>query len=430
MLKAEAFSIDDLHPFHANPRIGEIDEIVASLKKHGQYRTIVVNKGTLTGRPLEILAGNHTWAAMKKLGWKTIDATVIDVDEKKAASIVLADNRIADLGTYDNKILEELLKSLDDLTGTGWTTNDLLDLSSDEPVMLTDPDDCPIIEENPICHSGDIIDLGDSRLYVGDSTDTEHVKKAFSEIADSGDCLWTDPPYGVSYQGKGKEKLTIANDGKEDLPDLLPSAFRTAAALLTAGAPAYIAYADMNRIVFEKSLLHAGFNLRQNLIWVKNAPVIGWSDYLPKHEPILFADSPYMDDSSPVLYGFSAGKRDGKLGRGGKYWYGDDKQTTVFNFPKPSRNKEHPTMKPVGLIQAMLKNSCPKGGLVIDIFGGSGSTLIAAYGLKMRAFLVELDPKYGDVICRRFEEHTGIIPIVNGEKRSFVKKKGEAEASG
>lgn len=178
------------------------------------------------------------------------------------------------------------------------------------------------------------------------------------------------------------------------------------------------------RLIFEQSMLDAGLLVRQNLIWVKNTMVMGRSDYHYKHEPILEGAVPDEEDAEhqPILYGFTPGGA-GRLGRGGPRWFGDNKPTTVFEFPKPSRNGEHPTMKPVELIEAMLKNSCPPGGLVLDLFGGSGSTMIAAHHMRARAALVELDPRYCDVICLRYQQHTGVLPIrlSTGEPQDFTR---------
>ncbi|OFS67551.1 DNA modification methylase [Trueperella sp. HMSC08H06] len=414
-METRSFPIGEVISYHRNPRRGDVDLIAASLKKRGQYRPIVVNKGTHTGRPFEILAGNHTWMAAKQLGWTEIHASVVDVDDESAREIVLADNRLADLGTYDEDVLAELLSQVDDLESVGFSDADLdALLGIDEPVSLTDPDDVPQAPEaaRTVCQAGDVIDLGGSRLFVGDATDLEAVRANAPGLAD---CVWTDPPYGVSYVGKTADALTIANDGAGDLPDLIPAAFKTMVACACPGAPVYIAHPDAERILFEESMASAGMVFRQNLIWVKNHMVLGRSDYHYKHEPILFG---YIPDHEPVLYGFTEGGK-GRLGRGGERWYGDHKQTTVFNVAKPKRNGEHPTMKPVELIEAMLVNSCPRGGLVLDVFGGSGSTLIAAYRLSMRAYLVELDPVYADVIVKRWAAHTGRTPTRGGEPLIF-----------
>lgn len=200
----------------------------------------------------------------------------------------------------------------------------------------------------------------------------------------------------------------------------MDAAFGVVVSVCRAGAPVYVAHADTERVTFEEAMRGAGLLLRQNLVWVKNALVLGRSDYHYQHEPILEAEVPDPGpEHEPVLYGFTAGGS-GRLGRGGPRWHGDNKQSTVFVYKKPARNADHPTMKPVGLIAQMLHNSCPPGGVVFDPFAGSGSTLIAAQGRGMRAYCVELDPRYADVVIRRFEEHTGVVPTLDGREVSFA----------
>ncbi len=361
VLETKMMPMGDLVGYHRNPRRGNVDLIARSLEKRGQYRPIVVNRGTKTGRQNEILAGNHTWMAARQLGWSQINVSIVDVDDDSAREIVLADNRLADLGSYDDDVLAELLTQVDDLESVGYTDAELVELfGDDEPVSLTDPDDAPevLADRSTVCQVGDVIDLGDSRLYVGDATDTAAVKANAPGLAD---CIWTDPPYGVNYVGGTKQKLKIKNDMAEDLPDLLGGAFRTLIECSRPGAPVYVAHADTERVTFQEAMEKSGIIVRQNLVWVKNSLVLGRSDYHYQHEPILFGASPYEDDHEPVLYGFTGGG-EGRLGRGGPHWYGDNKQTTVFNVDKPKRNGEHPTMKPVELIERMLINSCPPGG--------------------------------------------------------------------
>ena len=409
-----AVPIDDVHPYEHNPRRGDLEALTASLKVNGQYRPIVANR-----RTGDVLAGNHTWQAAKALGWDAIAVSWVDVDDEEAARIVLVDNRTNDLATYDDTALADLLSTLPNLDGTGYDDAFLAALlaGEDEPVALTDPDQpgsLPAAE--PVSVAGDVWRLGSSRLLVGDATDTAMVLEALA--GDRADCVWTDPPYGVSYTGKTADALTIQNDHGEDLPALLSGAFRTLADAAKPGAPVYVAYAETENVAFYEALVGAGLIVRQHLVWVKNTLVLGHADYQYKHEPIWEAQVPDAEpdaDVEPltheqVAYGFLPGGV-GRLGRGGPHWYGDNRQTTVFEVPKPPRNAEHPTMKPVALISAMIANSCPPGGLVMDTFAGSGSTLIAAYHSHMRAFLIELDPRYADAICRRFQEHTGIVPI-------------------
>lgn len=399
--------VDELQTFNGNPRQGDISAIVDSLRARGQYRPIVVNRGTHTGREMEVLAGNHTLAAARSIGWTHIDVGIVDVDDETAKGIVLADNRLADLGGYDEEALAALLSDLDDLTGTGYSEEDLNAIlaAQEIPVENTDRDDAPALPAgDTISVPGDVYELGPHRVWCGDSTDAAGV--AENLLHDGlADCVWTDPPYGVSYVGKTKDSLTIENDGAEGLAELLQGAMGTLVVSAVEGAPVYVAHADTERVTFETAMRDAGMLVRQNLVWVKNTLVMGRSDYHYKHEPIL--------------YGFTPGGT-GRLGRGGPRWYGDNKQTTVLEYSKPSQNSDHPTMKPVDLVIAMLKNSCPPGGKVLDLFGGSGSTLIAAHHLGAKARLVELDPRYVDVICRRWQAHTGVVPVRDGEEVSFL----------
>jgi DNA modification methylase len=202
--------------------------------------------------------------------------------------------------------------------------------------------------------------------------------------------LWTDPPYGVSYVGKSKRALTIKNDGPEGLTPLLIGALREADAGMASGARYYLAApAGPRETEFRLALKEVGWVIHQGLVWVKDSMVLGHSDYHYKHEPLL--------------YGWKPGE--GRVGRGnhnGTRWYGDHSQTSVFEIPRPKQSEEHPTMKPTMLVEACLLNSSKKGDVVIDAFGGSGTTLIACERLERRCAMIELDPAYVDVIRRRY----------------------------
>lgn len=422
-IEALAVPIDSLRPYEANPRRGNIDAIVRSLEVNGQYRPVVANR-----RTGEVLAGNHTWQAAKRLGWDRIAATFVDADDEQAARIVLVDNRTNDLAEYDEEALAALLGGLEDLDGSGYDAAFLAELlGADEPVALTDVDEAPALEETPsITRIGQIWKLGASRLLVGDSTHTDAVLEALD--GSLADCVWTDPPYGVNYSGAAG---SIANDSHDALPELLAGAFATVRAASRPGAPVYVAYAETEGVAFHRAMTEAGLLMRQHLVWVKNALVLGRSDYQYRHEPIFAAEVPDTEAGEVlrhegIAYGFTPGGK-GRLGRGGEHWFGDDKATTVFEVPKPPRNPDHPTMKPVELITEMLKNSLPPGGLVLDLFGGSGSTMIAAHHLRSRAMLVELDPRYADAICRRWQDHTGIMPVLEstGEAVDFARPSGK-----
>lgn len=271
-----------------------------------------------------------------------------------AHAFALADNRTAELGGYDDEALAEMISSVlsvdpDLLETTGWSEDDLaamLGTASELPPALADPDEAPPLRLEPTSVQGDVWRLGPHRLLCGDSTDIAAVEAML--VGERCDCMWTDPPYGVSYVGKTKEALTIENDGAEGLAELLAGAFAVATAALQPGAPVYVAHAaGPLSLEFSKAFLEAGWLLRQTLIWVKDTMVLGRSDYHYRHEPIL--------------YGFTRGGQ-GRLGRGGERWFGDNTATTVLEVPKPSRSTDHPTMKPIDLVTRCLENSCPPGG--------------------------------------------------------------------
>lgn len=424
--------VDDLLTFEKNPRRGDVARISESLRARGQYRPLVVNRGTHTGRSMEVLAGNHTLLAARSIGLEAVDCGIIDVDEQTARSIVLADNRLADLGGYDDATLLELLDSLDDISGTGYTEADLDALIAAQvvPEQNTDPDDAPDVpDEPPISAPGDVYDLGPHRVICGDATDIHVVDRLLG--GERADCVWTDPPYGVNYLGKRVARRAIENDGGDNLDELLAGALACIVAGARPGAPVYMCSPQGPLLhTFQSAFMNAGIDWRQSLVWVKHHFVIGRADYHYKHEPILSGTTPVpvvddgdevieVTDHDPIVYGFAPGG-DGRLGRGGEHWFGDNKQTSVFTFPKPPASKSHPTMKPVDLVLAMLRNSCRPGGVVLDVFGGSGSTLIAAHQGGYRARLVELDPRYVDVICRRWQQHTGGVPLRDGKEVSFL----------
>lgn len=431
-LTLETVDIDSLQPYHRNPRRGDVSKIAESLSTRGQYRPIVVNVGSKTGISYEILAGNHTWQAAKSLGWSTIQIVTVDVDADQAAQIVVADNKLADLGDYDIKALAEVLSDIENPTlGTGLDASEVAEiiaLANKAPETLSDPNDVPDIPDVAFTKEGQIWQLGSHVLAVGSSADVELVEKAVS-ITGTPECMWTDPPYGVAYVGGTKNKLRIKNDATpEQALAITKNAFMVASRICKKGCPFYMAHSDSVRTGFQRIVEECGMRWRQTLIWVKDTFTLSRSDYQQQFEPIATGTMPIEEMEKtyePIAYGFTAGG-EGRLGRGSKNWRGDNKQSTVLEFPKPRANKDHPTMKPVELIQAMLKNSCRAGAVVYDPFAGSGSTLIAAHGLRMRALVVELDPHYADVICRRFQEYTGILPTHEGTPHDFSIVKDEA----
>ena len=405
-----AVPIDSLTPWPRNARRGNVEVVSESLRVNGQYRPIVVRSSTR-----EVLAGNHTLAAAQVLGWTEIAATFVDVDDDQAERIVLVDNRANDIAGYDETELVKILQGLPDLSGTGYDEAALEELVlgiEQQPAEAPDGvDELP--HAQPLASLGDVFTLGRHRVVCGDSTDPETLQRLTG--GEPADAMWTDPPYGVEYVGKTAASLTIANDGGDDLEQLLTDIWAATRPALKAGAPCYVAHSDTRRVTFETTLRAAGFLVRQNLIWVKNALVLGRSDYQYQHEPVLAVEAGH----EPILYGF-AGERPGRLGRGGPWWFGPNSATTVFECPKPTANREHPTMKPVQLILDMLANSVRPGWTVLDPCAGSGSTLMACEVHGAAARVAELDPRYVDVICARWQRHTGHLPTRDGVECDFL----------
>lgn len=388
-LKVETFKISDLSTYHKNPRRGDVDAIAGSLKARGQYRPIVVNIGTHASHDYEILAGNHTYLAAKKLGWKTIQATTVDVDDDQAAQIVLADNRLADLGGYDDETLSALLSDVSSLDGLGWSQDDVDELAAaleperddSEVEDVEVPDDAPQRVKR-----GEIWVLGEHRLMCGDSTKPEDMRKLLG--GGEADLWLTDPPYNVAIVGKTKKHLTIENDSwanDDEFVEFLRKAFVTALDVLKPGCAFYVWFAQTQAENFLAAADKAGMTIRQTLIWAKSTFSLGRQDYQWKHEPCLY------------------GWKDGASHR----WFSDRKQTTVLEFEKPARNAEHPTMKPVPLMAYEIRNSSRVGDTVLDSFGGSGSTLMACEQTGRKCVTMELDSHYCDVILKRWEDYTG-----------------------
>ena len=410
-----AVPVSELKPHPRNVRQGDIGLITESLRQHGQYRPIVVQTGTNL-----ILAGNHTYKAACQLKWKTIEATFVDCDDDQALRILLMDNRANDVANYDDHALAEMLKEMIDtelkLDATGFDPSDLDDLLRDLELetgnpITGDPDEVP--DDAPaITVTGDVWLLGDHRLMCGDSTSPTDLDRLMA--GKKADMVFTDPPYGVSYQKdltpeKAKalrrrtDGLSIKNDDLrgDQLGGFLTNAFVALLAHCKDGAAWFVAspQGGSEHIAFMQTLINLGI-YREPIIWVKDSLVLSRSDYHYQHEPILYGWKPGAAHTPPP----------------------DRKQSTIWEIPRPKRSPEHPTMKPVELVQRAINNHTKPGHLIADAFGGSGTTLIAAHQTGRTAYLMELDPHYCDVICKRFQQATGITPITEatGNQHTFL----------
>jgi len=323
--------------------------------------------------------------------------------EAKKRAYVLADNKLALNAGWDNEMLALELGEIGDLGFdldlTGFTAEEIAALMPEqiEP-GLTDPDDAPTVQENSITVPGDVWVMGKHRLLCGDSTSVDDLAKLCQDQA--VDMWLTDPPYNVAYEGGTKEKLTIKNDSMEDdqFRQFLRDSYVSADTVMKPGAVFYIWHADSEGYNFRGAAKDAGWTVRQCLIWKKSSLVMGRQDYHWKHEP--------------CLYGWKEGA--------GHLWATDRKQTTILEFDKPTRNGEHPTMKPVALFEYQLLNNTKGGDIVLDSFGGSGTTLIAAEKNGRIARIMELDPKYCDVIVKRWQNFTGKIAVHAETKQPFA----------
>jgi DNA modification methylase len=392
-LATEDVPLAGLVQFPGNARRGDLGAIRASVARHGQYRSIVVRQLADGGRV--IVAGNHTALALAAEGHESVRVDLIECDDGEARRINLADNRLAELGGYDDAALADLLASLDgDFGGTGWAAEDLAALLRGEPDSRTDPDDVPEPPVEPVTQPGDLWLLGPHRLLCGDATVAADIERLMG--ADRATLIYTDPPYGVEYEGGTTKRDMISGDDATGaaLQDLFDAPF-VAARLVGADRCAVVVWhAGAVGMPLYEAVQRHGWQVRAQIIWNKNLAQYGAlsAQYKQKHEPALYCV---------------------RAGRPPK-WNGPTNEITVWDCDRAARNDWHPTQKPVALGERAIVNHTDRGDVVLDLYGGSGSTMIAAHRQDRRARLLELDPVYCDVICQRFQEHTGIVPELGG----------------
>lgn len=396
--------VSKLVPYVNNARTHSPEQVMklrSSLREFGFINPIIID------RDYGIIAGHGRLLAAKEEGITEVPCVFVDyLTEAQKKAYILADNRMVMDAGWDEELLRVEIEALQgealDVSLTGFDEMELADLFKDGSDSGAEDDDYDLsaaLEKAAFVERGDIWTVGRHRLMCGDATSAEDVAALMDDR--KANLILTDPPYGVSF--KSSSGLTIQNDSmkNEEFYNFLLSAFENMADHLEKGGAAYVFHADTEGLNFRRAFIDAGFHLAGCCIWVKDSLVLGRSDYQWQHEP--------------VLYGFM---------QNGKHpWYSDRKQTTIWNFAKPKRNANHPTSKPLDLLGYPIGNSTQENAIVIDTFGGSGSTLMACEQINRTCCTMELDEKYASVILRRYVDDTGdtdgVYVLRNGEKLPY-----------
>ena len=387
-------NIVEIKPYENNPRHNEsaIDAVASSIKEFGWKQPLVIDKDNV------IVVGHTRWLAAKKLGLSEIPCLVAsDLTDEQIAAYRLVDNKTNELATWDFEKLKTELESISDIDMSQFGFEEL-EASLDD-VKDDEFDEKGAISETPYSKKGDIFILGNHRLMVGDSTLKDDVDKLCEDR--SVDLVLTDPPYNVDYEGQDGMKIQNDKQSDEDFYNFLLSAFKNIFEHTKPGGVIYCFHADTEGLNFRNAFKNAGFKLAECLIWVKNSLVLGRQDYQWRHEP--------------CLYGWKEGA--------GHYFVDDRTQDTILEYDKPRNNNLHPTQKNIELVSKLILNSSRKDETILDLFGGSGTTLIAAEQLRRKTLMMELDEKYADVIVKRFItlKHSvdGCFLIRDGNKTSL-----------
>lgn len=394
----ETWPIERLVEYARNPRKNDhaVDGVAAAIREFGFRVPIVAKSDGL------VVDGHLRLKAAKKLGLTEVPVVLADdMTEAQIKAFRLSVNKVAELAEWDTDLLAiefgDLQEMGFDLSLTGFGDDEIANFLAEPTEGLTDEDAVPEAPERPVTVEGDVWLLGRHRLMCGDSTSIDHLQRLCDgQLVD----MWlTDPPYNVAYEGKTKDALTIKNDkmGDDSFRIFLRDAYVAADAVMKAGAVFYIWHADSEGYNFRGAAKDAGWTVRQCLIWKKQAMVMGRQDYHWKHEPCLY------------------GWKDGAA----HLWATDRKQTTILEFDRPSRNGEHPTMKPVELFEYQMLNNTKGSDLVLDSFAGSGTTAIACEKHGRNARLMELDPRYCDVIIKRWQDFTGLKATLEATGQTY-----------
>ena len=420
--RMENVAIEKLVPYARNARTHtpeQISKLRSSLREFGFVNPLLID------RDYNVIAGHGRLEAAKAENMTEVPCVYVEhLSEAQKKAYILADNRLALDAGWDEELLAlemaDLTEQAFDLSLTGFSPDELSALLISEPTETTttelpdgiaeddDVDMDAILEKPPFVEKGDLWCIGRHRLMCGDATSKDDVAALMD--GKKAQLIVTDPPYNVAYEGKTAKKLTISNDSMsaDSFYSFLLASFQRMAEVTVPGGAAYVFHADTEGLNFRHAFQDAGFQLHEVLIWNKNSMVLGHSDYHWKHEPIL--------------YGWLAG---------GKHkWYSDRSQVSVWDFKRPARSDKHPTSKPLDLISYPILNSSAENDIVLDLFGGSGSTLMAAHMTGRKCCTMELDPRYATVIVERYVENGGadeVFCVRNSTKYSYSEIVCDAE---
>ena len=412
-MEFKKLKINSLIPAIYNPRKklkpgdAEYEKIKNSITEFGYVDPIIVNSD------MTIIGGHQRWSVLKALGYDEVDCVVIEIDKTKEKALNIALNKVT--GEWNKELLADLIKDLQsldyDVSMTGFEPPEIDELFNDLHSKETKEDDFDVdaeLSKPTLTQKGDFWLLGRHRLMCGDAT----LPEVFDKLLDGKkvNLVVTDPPYNVNYSS---DAGTIQNDNMadNDFYNFLFASYKNMANAMAEDASIYVFHADTEGLNFRKAFVDAGFYLSGVCIWAKQSLVLGRSPYQWKHEPILFG-----------------WKKNGK-----HKWFADRKQSTVWNFDRPKKSELHPTMKPIALVAYPILNSSMTNGLVLDPFGGSGSTLIACEQTDRTCYTIEIDEKYADVIVKRYIEQIGndenVYLVRNGEKIKYsdIRKGDENE---
>jgi len=411
--KVQEVAISKLRPYERNAKIHgreQIEKLKASIQEFGFLTPCLIDGD------FNIIAGHGRVMAAQEIGMKKVPCVFIEgLDETQRRAYILADNRLGELGEWNMDIVAEELQWLNEndfqIDLTGFELDDqVIDVGALDDLGIGEQIEEMVSQSGPESKRGDVYALGKHKLMVGDSTNSDDVLRLMA--GEEADLLVTDPPYNVAVESENGDTIINDNMSPSEFRDFLAAAFKNAHDALRMGGAFYIWHADSNGLDFRQQCESAGLKIRQNLIWVKNAFTLGRQDYQWRHEP--------------CLYGWKEGaahyfveKRNISTIIKSKDIYSADRDelisiieslvehSTVADADKPQRAEFHPTVKPIELIERQIKNSSRTGDLVLDLFGGSGTTLLACEELGRRCNIMEFDPKYADVIIARWEEMTG-----------------------